>query len=227
MQPDDTTPPPGSFQASFWAQRARYADTPTDRIATAGKGTKAYPHGEDEKWWLDNGPKMLESYEHWRDTTDYRIWQTPEGIPAIELGLVVDVGAKLPVKMYIDRIFINPLGHLAIVDLKSGARSPASDMQLGFYRVGVLQNLGVRIDQGNYYDARKGVLSDTVSLTRYTPALVGHWMRQFEAAREAGIYIPNLSHWCRSCGVRDYCAAYGGLQSHFDPDYQYIDGGNE
>lgn len=218
-------PAAGDFKRSFWAQRARYADTPTDRIGRAGKPTKANPNGEDEKWWLERGPQMVDAYETWRDSNGYRIWVTPAGDPAIELELTVDVGATKPVKMVIDRVFVNPLGQLALVDLKSGARSPASDMQLGFYRVGILVNLGVRVDQGNYYDARKGELTGTVSLTRYTPGLIGHWMREFEKAKESGIYIPNLSSWCRSCGMRDYCAAYGGMQAHLDPDYQYVNGG--
>ena len=214
-----------SFQQHFWKERGKYADTPTDQIRAGGKVSKAWPNKENEDWWLNHGPLMLERYETWRDESGYRIWVTPQGIPAIELELLADVGATLPVKMFIDRVFINPAGNLAIVDLKSGARSPGSDLQLGFYRVGILQTLGVRVDIGHYWDARKGELSETVSLTRYTPEIVGHWLRQYESAKNHGIYIPNLSERCRACGVRQYCAAYGGAKAHFDPDYQYM-GGN-
>lgn len=224
--------PANTFLQRFYANRAEYA-VPTGQIQATGKGTKAYPNGEDEQWWLDHGPGMVENYERWRDTCGWRIWEAPDGTPAIELALLANVGIDLPIKMFIDRIFVSSAegefnsNQLVIVDLKSGARSPVSDLQLGVYRVGVLETFGVRIDWGAYFDARRGVLSRPVNLKRYTPSLLCHWFRQAWDAHKQKIFIPNLSNWCRSCSVRDYCAAYGGSNAHFDPDYRFITGEEE
>lgn len=223
------TVPANLFLQKFYANRAEHK-VPTNQIQATGRPSKAYPNGEDEQWWLDHGPGMVENYLKWRDASGWRIWEAPNGEPAIELALLAGVGIDLPIKMFIDRIFVASKSgeatsnQLVIVDLKSGARSPISDLQLGVYRVGVLEVFGIRIDWGAYFDARKGEMSPPVNLKRYTPALIGHWFRQQWDAHKAKIFIPNLSNWCRSCSVRDYCTAYGGSNAHFDPDYQFVTG---
>lgn len=223
--------PANPFLQAFWKNRAEH-DIPSSQIRASGRPSKANPNGEDEQWWLANGPGMVDNYVEWRKRSGWKIWETPDGQPAIELPILANVGIDLPLKMYIDRIFVSggmwlPRGELDIVDLKSGARSPVSDLQLGIYRVGILETFGVRIDWGSYFDARKGELSPPVNLKRYTPALICHWFRQQYDALKAKIFIPNLSSWCRACGHRDYCAAYGGSNAHFDPDYQFVTGETE
>jgi hypothetical protein len=38
---------------------------------------------------------------------------------------------------------------------------------------------------------------------------------------EAGVYLPSLGSQCVSfCGVRDYCSAFGGVQSHRVPPFE-------
>jgi len=225
----DVVASPNPFLKAFWANRSEH-DVPTSRIQASGKATKAYPHGEDEQWWLDHGPGMVDNYVRWRDSSGWKIWETPDGQPAIELPILANVGIDAPLKAFVDRVFVSngqPFGaekNLVIVDLKSGARSPVSDLQLGVYRLGILEQWGVRIDWGAYFDVRKGELSQPFSLVRYAPGLVCHWFRQYYDAVKQQLFIPNLSHWCRACGVRDFCAAYGGSQAHFDPDYRFVTG---
>lgn len=214
------------FQKTFWKHRAEH-DVASSKIQSASRKTRAYPNGEDEAWWLDHGPGMVDSYVRWREKFGWRIWTTPDDRPAIELELLANVGIDLPVKMIIDRVFVSKgmtatENELIIVDLKSGARSPVSDLQLGVYRLGILETWGVNIPWGAYFDARKGELSSPFSLKRFSPALMCHWFRQYYDAHRQGLFIPNLSSYCRSCGVRDYCAAYGGSNAHFDPDYRFI-----
>lgn len=214
------------FAKHFWQERARFGETPSELIRKAGKASKAWPDGEDEKWWLANGPAMVEKYSAWRDTVKWPVWSAPDGKPGIELEILANVGIDKPIKMIIDRVFVAGKSPM-IVDLKSGARSPVSDLQLGIYRVGILQHYGVRIDYGAYYDARKGELSPPLNLSRYTPSLIAHWFRMFYDAYKQQIFIPNLTTFCRSCGVRDYCLAYGGAKSHKDSDNLIqVNGGN-
>lgn len=214
------------FRTEFYAERANYANTPSASIRGAGKATKANPRGEDELWWLAKGPEMLQNWQTFRERTHWDIWRTPDGTPAIELEVTGEFDGVL-VKMFIDRVFRTESGALVILDLKSGSRTPVSDLQLGFYAGGVRQKFGVDVHGGVYWMAREGTCTPVVSLDMWTPRLLGHYARQLQTARREGIYLPNVTAMCRACGVRRYCAAVGGEMSHRDPDYQFIRGDQE
>lgn len=206
------------FSHHFFATRAEYADTPTSQFRAAGKPTKTNPHGEDEMWWLANGPSMVQRWMDWREQSGWRIWETPDGRPAIELEMYPSFDG-VRVRMFVDRIMTVPAtGSLVIVDLKSGRRTPASDLQLGFYRTGLWQTFGVNVEFGAYWMARTGELTPIQDITRFTPGLMSAWLHKFVAARDAGIFLPNLSEKCRACGVNQHCHAYGGSKSATDPD---------
>lgn len=206
------------FSQEFFRARAEYTDTPTDRIRAAGRKTRASPGGEDERWWLTNGPQMVQRWIDWRHESQWGIWTAPDGRPAIELELWPTFGDAL-VKMFIDRIMVVPgTGALVIVDLKSGKRSPKSELQLGFYRAGVAQCFGVHIRYGAYWMARTGELSPVQEIGRFSPGVLAHWLKQFELARQHRIFVPHLSERCRACGVNANCYAFGGETSSVDPD---------
>lgn len=209
------------YLGEFYSLRREFAEVPSKEIRCAGKATKAHPNGEDEMWWLAKGPEMLQRWEDWRNASEWSIWVTPEGVPAIELEINEDFDGT-PVKMFIDRVFQARTGALIVLDLKSGSRTPASDLQLGFYAAGIWRKFGVKVSAGTYWMAREGVCTDLVPLDRYTPALLSHYVRKFQKARSEGIYLPHISALCRACGVREYCLAYGGRKKHQDPDYQFV-----
>lgn len=215
------------FLEGFYSQRARYADTPTEQIRGAGKPTKANPRGEDELWWLENGPPMVQRWIDWRKRSDWKIWHTPDGVPGIELALEADFDGT-PFKVIIDRVFITPAGTIVIVDLKSGARKPESDLQLAFCAATIQLVYGVDAHHGAYWDARSGELTPVANLQHLSPPLLKYWVGQFAQARDKGIFLPNISNRCKACGVRSYCAAVGGNKADKDPDfkiaYQISDG---
>lgn len=209
------------FLESFYAERAKYGDTPSHQIRGAGKPTKARPRGEDELWWMAEGPKMVQRWIDWRAANpDWQIWIAPDGQPGIELA-IMPLFAGVGVKMIVDRVFLSPAGKIVVVDLKSGARSQTSDLQLGFYAAGIQKTYGVEVRSGAYWDARKGELSPVQNVSRITPGLMSVWIARFEWARANNIYLPNVSEKCRSCSMSRYCAAYGGSESHLDPDSQF------
>jgi hypothetical protein len=189
--------------------------------SAAGKGkTKANPGGEDGAWWRANGPKMVQNWIDWRQAAKWVMWTTPDGEPAIELSIETDVSG-VPLKMYIDRVMVPPkVGVPVIVDLKTGKRSPESDLQLGVYRYGIWRKYGIRIDWGAYWMAREGAMSELYPLARFTPGLLERMFAQFVKAKQAEIFLPHLTFRCRACSMRDYCAAYGGKKSHLDPDHE-------
>lgn len=134
--------------------------------------------------------------------------------------------APMPLKMYVDQVMVAPKnpatpslgGNLVIVDLKTGARTPDSDLQLGVYRLGILKKYGVDVRLGAYWMARKGELSEVFDLSRLRPELLELWFRRFRQATDAGLFVPHPTALCRACAMRDYCSAYGGSKQAMDPD---------
>jgi hypothetical protein len=207
------------FLAAFYTERAEYLGVRAADIRAGGKVSKTNPNKEDELWWLNNGPSMVQRWIDWRAESDWEIWVTPDGKPAIELELMPSWGG-VPVKMFIDRVFVIPqTGALVVVDLKSGARSPDSELQLAWYAAGISSVYDVPVYLGAYWDARSGEMSGIKTLSRLTLPLLTFWVQKYVEARSAGIFLPNLTNMCRACGVNRYCAAYGGSKAEMDPDF--------
>ena len=53
-----------------------------------GRASKDKPNKEDVIQWQKQGVVWVEEYIQWRKgNPNWKIWKTPQGIPAIELGL--------------------------------------------------------------------------------------------------------------------------------------------
>lgn len=184
-----------------WAQESKGIDLATARVS--GRATKANPNKEDATWWNEMGPLWVNNYILWRkNNPDWKIWTTPQGVRAIELELNPEI-AGVPVKMFIDRIF-EVKGQLVIVDLKTSSRRPTSDLQLGFYKVGVEKMLGVEVNLGNYWMSRESGTGEMIDLSRYTYDTLEYLVEGFDKARKSGIFLPNLSS-CSFCGLTAHC----------------------
>lgn len=189
----------------------------------AGRRSKEWPDKENDKWWLAHGPEMVQNYIKWRtdsEDSDWRIWEPFPGDPAIEIGVVAPFG-DVTVRAIIDRIFVTPSGELVIVDLKTGSRSPDSDLQLGFYASACEVAFGIRPQWGAYWKAREGkLLKPLIDLDYLSVDLIAGWLRDFVRARNQGIYIPRIGSHCINCGVRNQCAAVNGPEAHlYDPHH--------
>jgi hypothetical protein len=189
------------FWTTAWAKETRDLDLTKARVA--GRATKLNPNKEDAAWWNEMGPQWVNNYIAWRKAnTDWKLWRTPQGAKAIELELNPII-ADVPVKMVIDRVFeVN--GELVIVDLKTSARRPTSDLQLGFYKVGLEMMLGVTVNQGNYWMSRDSGTGEMIDLSRYTLDMLEYLVSGFDKARKAGIFLPNISS-CSYCGLTEHC----------------------
>jgi hypothetical protein len=190
-----------SYWDKAWAKETEGLDFATAR--RAGRATKDNPNKEDEHWWNEQGSKWIDNYILWRkNNSNWKIWTTPQGVKAIELELNPII-AGVPVKMFIDRIF-EVDGQLVIVDLKTSARKPISDLQLGFYKVGVEMMLGVKVNLGNYWMSRNSGTGAMIDLSRYTQDTLEYFVDGFDKARKAGIFLPNLQS-CSYCGLTAHC----------------------
>ena len=184
-----------------WAEETKDLDFSIARVA--GRATKEFPNKEDANWWNTKGPEWVENYILWRkNNPDWKIWTTQEGVKAIELELN-PVIAGVPVKMFIDRIFeVN--GELVIVDLKTSKARPTSDLQLGFYKVGVEEVLKTKVSLGNYWMSRDSGTGEMIDLSRYTLETLEYFVSGFDKARKSAIFLPNLQS-CSYCGLTAHC----------------------
>lgn len=163
---------------------------------------------EGGEWWDTNGPEMVAQWIRFRQYSNWRIWTTPENVPAVEIELAINVGDTF-IKMAIDRVMVTPSGELCIVDLKTGRRTPTSTLQLGFYRYGLKKIYGIEINTGYYWMARQAVMSDAVDLSDYTDEKIEYLVTAFDKARKAHSFIPNTST-CNMCGYTQECIWYKG-----------------
>jgi hypothetical protein len=185
-----------------WAESKGDIDLTNARVG--GRATKANPNKEDEKFWQSTGPMWVENYISWRKANpNWKIWTTPEGVPAVELGLTPIV-AGVPIKMFIDRVFeVN--GQLVIVDLKTSQQVPTSTLQLGFYKLGLEQTFGVEVNWGNYYMSRGSNTVEMVDLSEYTYDKMEYLVEGFDKARKAGVFLPNTNNCQYRCGLTAHC----------------------
>ena len=205
-----------AFLAQIAEVEAKSSSNPND-WRKGGRATKANPDKEDKAWWDENGKKMLDDFIASYKANNWKVWVTPQGIPAIELGVNVLFGDVL-IKGYIDLVFENADGSLTVVDLKTGARTPDSSMQLGVYASAIENTFGIRPQYGAYYSARTGTLEPSAGIERWTYPVLTEMFRQFEAGLQAEIFLPNIGMSCGTCGVKDYCYSVGGqLAQIYDP----------
>lgn len=170
--------------------------------------------GQDKDWWLENGPLMVYRYIKWRREVGWQLLTTEQGVPAVELKVQGEYGG-LPILAYIDRVFVDPEGRTIVTDIKTGSRAPSDLSQLGWYKVLLEDTLGIKIDAGCYWMARKGEHTVPTPLDLYTPDYLARIVAPFKTARETGAYVANpASTLCGVCGFAYACFAKGGFAAH-------------
>jgi hypothetical protein len=77
---------------------------------------------------------------------------------------------------------------------------------------------GVRPTRGYYYSARKAQFIEAPGLDRWTIPVLTELFTQFNLGIKHEIFLPNLGMSCSTCGVKEYCYAFGGqLAEVYDP----------
>ena len=183
----------------------------TKTLRQSSRTTKANPDGENAEWWYVNGRKFLDSWIAWRKGSGWNIWTTPQGVPAIELMMEIETGG-VNLKGAVDRVFITPEKEIIVVDLKTGIRTPQSDLQLQVYACMLERATGIRPDFGAYWMARQGGTSTPVRLNKFTLKKLDEMVSLFQKAREDNLYLPNFES-CKMCSVQEYCYWVDGEKS--------------
>lgn len=183
--------------------------------------------------WRELGPALCENFVDWYRGSDYQIWITPDGRPAIELELRPVFG-EIQLVMYVDLVLYNSSG-LVVVDTKSGRHLPETLQQTGLYASGIELTYGPqwRPMYGTYFMARgtppkkpKGAPKEwnddghvppvcfqpPVPLTGYEHS-VEFWTNElamFDRGVKSSIFVASPGRHCFTCDVSLYCPAVGG-----------------
>ena len=211
-----------AFEAGVTAFRDSLAQAEKDGEGklwkAGGRVTKRWPNKEDRSWWYSEGPTMINNYIAWRKHNSHlEIWESPEGVPGIEVAVYVKLPGGLILNSKIDRVFTNKnTGQNIIVDLKTG-KPPSSGLQLAVYRLALQEQFGEAPVHGAYWMAREGNLDQVYDLERYPTEMVSRWLRDIKKSIDLGIFVPNTGYLCGSCGVKKHCYAFGAT-THL-PDF--------
>ena len=199
-----------------WAENYKLADNGMP-FRAGGKKSTAYPNKEDARWWLDNGPKMLDYWVQFREVSGYTIYELPGGVKAVETELNTEVGG-VNMKGFLDRLMVSPEGELIVVDIKTSSKAPVTYTQLGTYAILVEKTMGIRPVKGAYWMARTGELTEPVELDHYTESRLATHVKGFNIAVDNNIFIPQPGFMCGTCSVNHACYAVKGKNSHLYPE---------
>lgn len=190
-------------------------DVPLSDWRAANKGMEGYD------WWRVTGADMLARYvAYWapRREKGWRIYTMPDGQPALELDLSIDVDGER-FQVIIDQVWRTPNDDLWIDDLKSGKTSPASTLQLGIAAHALAAeiptvDLPANTIHGAFYKAREGSHDkETADLLAAHPwSEIRHLARSAMTMIRGKAYLPRVSDFgggCSSCGHKAICPARG------------------
>ncbi len=185
-----------------------WLDTATWRCAN--KGT------ETLEWWRETGLRFCEDYARWRDQSSLTVYE--HGDMAMIETEMMPILHGIAVKMFPDRLFVDEHGQLLIVDMKTGSKDVKLGLQLGVYKVGIEKLLGLTVEWGAYYMARKGTILPPLPLAHWTEDTVGSVFATFDQQERAGQYLPRLGDHCNwKCAVKEWCVYQGG-KTHPEDD---------
>jgi hypothetical protein len=198
------------FQQEFFGEIERMVETSG---TLPGHWHAANGGREDSTWWMDHGPGWVADYVTAQEGRDYEVM-------IIKDALMIEVdhsftapGTTVVMRVILDQIIRWPrTGAIGIRDLKFGNPRflKPTGIQLPAYRVGAADLLGdAYVDAdwwGDFWVGRSGAPSKAVKLDLAGCAQrVAFEVDQMDRAERAGIYLPNTSSFCGSCGVRAYC----------------------
>lgn len=201
------------FKAAFQEQVMPNLERWKPEDFGASKTNKRDGSLEDGEWWDANGGDMLWNYVQWRLASDWQILHL-DGTSTVEFGMEPQVNG-FPIKMFIDRLFVNGNGEIIIMDIKTGKSMPRHSLQLSFYAWGLRQLRGLNVDLGVFYNPRKNTMSPTYDIRNNSYA-VGIIADNWRKAVEADHFLPNLEN-CVSCNLAHAC--YFGSGNLNDPEY--------
>ncbi|MFC8099424.1 RecB family exonuclease [Streptomyces sp. NPDC057363] len=170
----------------------------------------------DLKQWMTAGPdaasdiesryvlgrEQTKAYVRWAQKNGPALWKDEKGKPGVELHLTANIGG-IKVQGYIDQLVSEPDGSVRVRDLKTGTMK--SRFQLETYAILVRKALGLVVNKGDWYMAKRNGLSRPLDLSKVTEDQVGEKYARMDAGVKAGDFPANPGFGCRFCDVSHAC----------------------
>lgn len=148
------------------------------------------------------GRDQTKAYVSWSKDHGPSLWKDPQGRPGVELHLQAEIGG-VQVQGYIDQLPQEPDDSVRIRDLKTG--STKSKFQLQTYAILVRKALGLVVNKGDWYMAKKNGLSRPLDLSQVSEDEVGQKYADMDAGVKRGDFPANPGFGCRFCDVSHSC----------------------
>lgn len=174
-----------------------------------GRATKDKPRGEDIHWFGAVGiPNAVSNYIGWRlSRPELELYVMPSGEMAVEVPFLVHIEG-VPMKGYIDRVFVDTTTGLPlVVDIKSGVK-PDSSQQLGLYRQAL--RAGIPDEDFRYggfiYGLKRGAsFTPPIDLSVWTDERLAEVYVTADRQIKARLFVPHPGDACFHCSVSKYC----------------------
>lgn len=178
-----------------------------EQIRWAGRKTKDYPAGEDDRWWRWQGPVMMRRWLEVRGRDFDRNVKLLEG--AVESRVVARLDSGRQVKGYVDAtLAVDGDGAPFVRDWKTGRPGGASPMQLAIYAWLIERSTGIAVSAGESgylrateIDKRLVHHPDLRPLIDLVPGVFEDHLRRVES----GVFEISPSPFCSSCDVAQAC----------------------
>lgn len=178
---------------------------------------------EDASWWHVEAPKMVQRWVDFLREGNLKVANIDKK-RAVELEFVSHYGG-VRFKGGIDRVLLGrDTNERVIVDLKTGRSEPTSPFQLAHYRDALRECHGIDVRWAYYWMARTGKLSKPFDLDLIDDETMTQRVTVAHTLISEGLFTPNPSPLCSSCGVKRWCSAFGGTTFEFE---ELVDSAND
>jgi putative RecB family exonuclease len=133
-------------------------------------GTRLLQDAPNPAWWFWSGPYggeadlerryeiargMIVRYIDWCEShPNEKVWTTPDGEEAIELGFNIELEDNVKIRGFIDLVIQDEHG-LVVRDIKTGNK-PGDEFQLATYAMALNELYGVEIRRGDFWMGKTG-----------------------------------------------------------------------
>lgn len=155
--------------------------------------------------------QVRESVAHYATVVLAEPWkpmELPDGSPASEMPFEIKLSDTLGLRGQIDMVMEWPDGSLRTRDYKTGSKLPGL-LQLGVYRLALLDTLGIDVPYGDYWLSKKGMIDGPHRLDTYTRERIVAYFDALNKGVENRVFIPNVGDHCTPCSVKQYCREQG------------------
>jgi RecB family exonuclease len=158
----------------------------------------------------ERGWTQFQTYQRRAMEEPWKVWELPDGSPAVEVSFNVNLGEGLIVRGYVDIVKDWGGDRLTVNDLKTGNREKSS-LQLGVYKVALNEVFGTDVKDGSFYYAKDDTYSKTFDLSVWSEEYLREKFEAMERGIDNRVFIANVGDFCGLCPAKAQCPDYNSV----------------